>query len=33
LPQTNEGKGVLALMVGLVLLGVGTSAWQWRRTH
>ncbi|WP_203638728.1 SpaA isopeptide-forming pilin-related protein [Levilactobacillus wangkuiensis] len=33
LPQTNEGKGVLALMVGLVLLGVGTSAWQWHRTH
>ncbi|MFD1455544.1 prealbumin-like fold domain-containing protein [Levilactobacillus lanxiensis] len=33
LPQTNEGKGVLALMVGLVLLGIGTSAWQWRRTH
>jgi len=33
LPQTNEGKGVLALMVGLVLLGVGTSVWQWRRTR
>lgn len=33
LPQTNEGRGVLAMVVGLVLLGIGASVWQWRRSR
>lgn len=33
LPQTNEEQSLFVMLIGLGLLGISLSIWQWRRTH